>query len=141
MPKKQPRRKSRARGGPVPDLSRRERQIMDVLHRRGEATALEVSERMPSDTTHDSVRVTLRILEKKGHVHHRVEGLAHVYAPVVPRTKARQQAVAKLLETFFPGEPAQAVLSLLHLSGSRLAREDLEEIARWIEEAKAEEES
>lgn len=112
---------------------------MDILHRHGEGTAQEVHERMQADTTRDSVRVTLRILEKKGHVRHRVEGPAHVYAPSVTHGTARRRAVGKLLDTFFAGEPGQAVLSMLDHSAKKLAREDLDEIARWIKEAKAQE--
>jgi len=124
------------------DLSRREREIMDIVYRLGEAGAAEVSAKMRDDPGYDSVRVTLGILEKKGHVKHRRDGRRHVYFPTVPHGKATKSAIRNLLNTFFKGSPSKAVLSLLDMSSKRLSREELDEIATWIDnERKAQDDS
>jgi len=115
------------------DLSRREREIMDIVYRLGEAGASEVASRMRDDPGYDSVRVTLGILEKKGHLKHRQDGRRYVYLPTVPHHKATRGAMRNLLQTFFRGSPSKAVLSLLDMSSSRLSRSELDEIADWIE--------
>ena len=115
------------------DLSRREREIMDIVYRLGEAGASEVCARMRDDPGYDSVRVTLGILERKGHLKHRQDGRRYVYSPTVPHQKATRSAMRNLLQTFFRGSPSKAVLSLLDMSSERLSRSELDEIAEWIE--------
>ena len=113
-------------------LSKRERQIMEVVFRLGEATATEVARLMPKDAGYDSVRVTLRNLEKKGEVTHRRDGRRHVYRPMTPRLKATTKAVRSLVRTFFSGSPSKAILTMLDLSSDRLSPDELREIERWI---------
>ncbi len=107
--------------------------MMDIVYRLGEAGAAEVAAKMRDDPGYDSVRVTLGILEKKGHLKHRQDGRRYVYCPTVPHQKATQGALRNLLRTFFRGSPSKAVLSLLDMSSSRLSRRELDEIAEWIE--------
>jgi predicted transcriptional regulator len=116
------------------DLSRREREMMDILYQLGEAGASEVAAKMRENPGYDSVRVTLGILEKKGHLTHRKDGRRHVYSPTVPHKKATKSALRNLLNTFFRGSPSKAVLSLLDMSSKRLSRDELDEIAEWIEQ-------
>ena len=119
-------------------LSRRERQIMDVIYRRGQATAAEVLEGMPDPPSYSAVRAMLRVLEDKGHVKHQEEGMKYVYAPVVTAGKAKRSAVKHVLETFFDGSAEQAVAALLDVSSSKLTREELDRMAELIEKAKQE---
>jgi BlaI family transcriptional regulator, penicillinase repressor len=119
-------------------LSRRERQIMEILYQRGKASAAEVREAMPEAPGYSAVRAMLRVLEEKGHVRHQEEGLKYVYAPVVAREKAKRSAIKHLLDTFFSGSPEQAVAALLDVSATRLTREELERMAEMIEKAKRE---
>ncbi|HLH16763.1 MAG TPA: BlaI/MecI/CopY family transcriptional regulator [Bryobacteraceae bacterium] len=119
-------------------LSRRERQIMDILYQRGKASAAEVREAMADAPSYSAVRAMLRVLEEKGHVRHQEEGLKYVYAPVVAREKAKRSAVKHLLETFFGGSPEQAVAALLDVSGTKLTQEELDRMAEMIEKAKKE---
>ncbi len=107
--------------------------MMDIVYRLGEAGAAEVAAKMRDDPGYDSVRVTLGILEKKGHLKHRQDGRRYVFSPTVPHQKATQGALRNLLRTFFRGSPSKAVLSLLDMSSSRLSRGELDEIAEWIE--------
>ncbi len=120
-------------------LSRREREIMEILYRLGEASAADVVGRMDPDPGYDSVRVTLGILEKKGHVKHRQEGRRYVYTPTVPHETASRSAIRNVLHTFFRGSPTRAILALLGMS--RLSREELDTIAKWIEEERKSHES
>jgi BlaI family transcriptional regulator, penicillinase repressor len=123
---------------PTPKLSRRERQIMDILYQRGKASAAEVLESMEDPPSYSAVRAMLRILEEKGHVRHETEDLKYVFAPTVPREKAKRSAVKHLLETFFAGSPEQAMAALLDVSSRHLTREELDRMSRMIEEAKRE---
>jgi predicted transcriptional regulator len=120
-------------------LSRREREIMEILYRLGEASAAAVVGRMDPDPGYDSVRVTLGILEKKGHVKHRQDGRRYVYTPKVPHETASRSAIRNVLHTFFRGSPSRAILALLGMS--RLSREELDVIAKWIEEERKSHES
>jgi predicted transcriptional regulator len=120
------------------NLSRRERQIMDILYRRGRVSASEIHEAMPDPPSYSAVRATLRILEEKGHVRHEEEGLRYVYVPTVARSKATRTALKHLLETFFGGSPEKAVAALLDASSSELSQEELDRIARLIEKARKE---
>jgi len=119
-----------------PDLSRRERQIMDVIYRLGEAGAAEVVEHLPDRPAYNSVRVTLGILERKGMVRHRREGTRYVYSPTVPAERARDSALRHVVRTFFRGSPSKAVLTLLDSPSTRLSAEELNELAAWVEAAK-----
>jgi BlaI family penicillinase repressor len=120
-------------------LSRRERQIMEILYQHGKASASEVRELMESAPGYSAVRAMLRVLEEKGHVKHQAEGLKYVYVPTVAREKAKRSAVKHVLDTFFNGSPEQIVAALLDVSSTRLTREELDRMAEMIERAKREE--
>lgn len=117
-------------------LSRRERQIMNALFALEEAAATEVVDHLGEPDAYDSVRVTLGNLEKKGYVKHRREGVRHIYFPAITRQKAQRSAIGHLTRTFFGGSPSRAILAFLDASADRLSDEELEEIARRIEERK-----
>jgi BlaI family penicillinase repressor len=119
-------------------LSRRERQIMDILYQRGKASASEVREAMEAAPGYSAVRAMLRVLEEKGHVKHQAEGLKYVYVPVVARDKAKRSAVKHVMETFFNGSAEQIVAALLDVSSTRLTREELDRMSEMIEAAKKE---
>jgi BlaI family transcriptional regulator, penicillinase repressor len=119
-------------------LSRRERQIMDILYRRGRATAGEVMEELSGDPSYSTVRAQLRVLEDKGHVTHQEEGLRYVYAPAVPRHAARKSALRHLVDTFFDGSAEKAVSALLGGEAARLSDAELERIAAVIAKARKE---
>jgi BlaI family penicillinase repressor len=120
-------------------LSRRERQIMDILYQRGKASAAEVRASMEDAPSYSAVRAMLRVLEEKGHTPHQAEGLKYVYVPVVAREKAKRSAVKHLLDTFFAGKPEQIVAALLDVSSTRLTRDELDRMTEMIEKAKREE--
>jgi predicted transcriptional regulator len=120
-------------------LSRRERQIMDILYQRGKASASDVREAMEDAPGYSAVRAMLRVLEEKGHVKHQAEGLKYVYVPVVAREKAKRSAVKHLLDTFFAGSPEEIVAALLDVSATRLTRQELDRMSEMIEKAKREE--
>jgi predicted transcriptional regulator len=119
----------------VSSLSRRERQIMDILYRQGRATAGEVMEALSGNPTYSTVRTQLRVLEEKGHVRHEEQGLKYVYIPAVPRTAARRSALRHLVETFFDGSAESAVAALLGGEGARLSDEELERIGELVKKA------
>jgi predicted transcriptional regulator len=119
-------------------LSRRERQIMDILYRAGKASAADVLNAMPDPPSYSAVRAMLRVLEEKGHVKHQEEGLKYVYAPVVARDKAKRSAVKHVMETFFNGSAEQIVAALLDVSSTKLTRDELDRMAEMIEKAKKE---
>ena len=119
-------------------LSRRERQIMDVLYQRGKASASEVRAAMPVPPGYSAVRAILRILEEKGHVKHENDRLKYVYTPVVNPDKAKRSAVKHLLDTLFRDAPEQLVAALLDVSSKRLTRKELDRMAVMIEKAKRE---
>jgi len=119
-------------------LSRRERQIMDVIYRFGQATAQEVREHLPDPPSYSAVRALLRVLEDKGHVAHRQDGPRYVYLPTVPREEARRSALRQLLGTFFDGSAEQAVAALLDLSGGHLSDDELDRLSDLIERARQE---
>jgi predicted transcriptional regulator len=120
------------------DLSRRERQIMDILHRSGRATAAEVLDGLPDAPSYSAVRALLRILETKGHIKHEEEGRAYVYLPVVRRTDARQSALSHLLKTFFDNSAEQAVAALLAIKGEKMSAAELNRMSQLIDDAKRE---
>ncbi|HMF08320.1 MAG TPA: BlaI/MecI/CopY family transcriptional regulator [Thermoanaerobaculia bacterium] len=119
-------------------LSRRERQIMEVVYREGQATATDVLARIPDPPSYSAVRAMLRILEQKGHLRHVAEGNRYVYRPTVPADRARRSALKSLLQTFFEGSPEKAVAALLDMSRSELSAGDLDRLSRLIEQAREE---
>jgi predicted transcriptional regulator len=121
-----------------PALSRRERQILDILYRLGRATAAEVMAELPGEPAYSTVRTQLRVLEEKGHVRHEEQGLRYVYAPAVPRHAARKSALRHLVQTFFDGSAEKAVAALLGPEGARLTDEELERIADLVAKARKE---
>ena len=124
--------------GKPPALSRREREIMDIVYGLGSATAAEVLEGMPDPPGYSAVRAMMRILEDKGHLTHRHDGPRYVYTPVVPRSAASQSALRQLVQTFFDGSAPQAAAALLDMSDSRLTSDEAAQLTRLIEKAKRE---
>lgn len=124
--------------GSTAGLTRRERQIMDILYRRGRATAGEVMEDLPGDPHYSTVRTQLRVLEEKGHVSHEEQGLRYIYMPAVPRRAARKSALRHLVDTFFDGSAEQVVAAVLGGEGSKLSEEELDRIAELVAKAKKE---
>jgi BlaI family penicillinase repressor len=120
------------------ELSRRERQIMDVLHARGEATAKEVQEQLVDAPGYSAVRALLRILEEKGHAKHREEGNRYVYLPSVSREKASQSALKRVVSTFFGGSKRLAIAALLEEADAELSAKDLKRLQEIIAQAKKE---
>ena len=118
-------------------LSRRERQIMEIVYRRGEATAAEVLSDLPDPPTYSAVRGLLRILVEKQHLRHREDGPRYVYSPVVTREKARSKAIGDLLDTFFDGSAAQAAAALLGSTRRKLSAEELDELDALIADARS----
>ena len=119
-------------------LSKRERQIMDALYRRGRATAGEIMAALPGSPSSSTVRTQLRVLESKGHVTHEVDGVRFVYAPTLGRGTARRSALKHLVDTFFDGSSAQVVAALLGGSG-RVPAEELDRIEALVRRAREEE--
>jgi predicted transcriptional regulator len=117
-------------------LSRRERQIMDILFRRGRATAAEVMAELPSEPSYSTVRTQLRVLEQKGHARHEDDGVRFVHMPVVARHAARKSALRHVVETFFDGSPEKAMAALMGSEGSKLSGEQLDRIANLIARAR-----
>ena len=126
-----------AKAAPVA-LTKRERQIMDVLYRLGRATVAEVIEQLDGAPGYSTVRTQLGVLERKGHVKHEEEGLRYVYLPTVPRHSARRSALRHLVETFFEGSSTKAVAALLGGEASRLSDEDLARIEELVKSARSE---
>ncbi len=120
-------------------LSRRERQIMDILYQLGRATAAELMNALPGEPSDSTVRTQLRVLESKGHVRHEEEGLKFVYLPVVPRRVVRKSALKHVMNTFFDGSVEKVVAALLGPDGGRLSDEELDRIAGIVAKARAEE--
>ena len=118
------------------DLSRRERQIVDILYSHGRATAAEVQAALPDPPSYSAVRAMLRILEEKGHVRHEQDGPRYVYLPTVARDNAKRSALRHMLKTFFDGSTEQAISALLDDSSARLSDRELDRLARMIEHAR-----
>lgn len=119
-------------------LSRRERQIMDVLYQKGRATAGEVQESLADAPSYSAVRAHLRVLEEKGHIRHEAEGQRYVFAPTVSRERARRSALRHMLDTFFDGSAEEVVTALVDGSAKKLSPEQLERILEIIEQARRE---
>ena len=117
-------------------LSRRERQIMDVVYRLGKATVTDVLERLPDPPSYSAVRALMRILEEKGHLSHEQDGPRYVYLPTVPRDAAQQSALSHMVRTFFGGSAEAAVAALLELPENGLSNGELDRLSRLIEEAR-----
>jgi predicted transcriptional regulator len=117
-------------------LTRRERQIMDVLYRRGRATAAEVMDDISGEPNYSTVRTQLRVLEDKGHVRHEEQGLRYIYLPAVPRRAARKSALKHLIDTFFDGSAEQVVAAVLGGEAARLTDDDLKRIADLVAKAR-----
>ena len=120
-------------------LTKRERQIMDVLYRLGRATAAEIVDGLHGAPGNSTVRTQLRVLERKGHVRHEEEGLRYVYLPTVPRHSARRSALKHLVETFFDGSTTKAVAALLGGEAARVSDEELARIEELVKNARIEE--
>ena len=118
-----------------PQLSRRERQIMEIVYRKGNATAAEVHEGMADRPTYSAVRALLRVLEAKGHLRHRQDGPRYLYSPTVPRDRARRTALQRVVGTFFAGSVTDAVAALLDLQSARLDDDELERLSTLVAEA------
>jgi BlaI family transcriptional regulator, penicillinase repressor len=116
-------------------LSRRERQIMDALHRRGRATAAEVQDALPDAPSYSAVRALLRILEEKGHIKHRREGARYVYVPRASRETARRSALRRVVATFFQGSVTQAMAALLETGDTELSDSELLQLQQMIKQA------
>ncbi|MFL5393379.1 MAG: BlaI/MecI/CopY family transcriptional regulator [Myxococcales bacterium] len=123
---------------PAAKLTRRERQIMDILYRDGEATVAEVVDRLPDPPSYSAVRATINVLEEKGHVRHKQDGPRYVYLPAVPRERARRAALNHLLQTFFDGSAESAVVALLQMTDSTLTPTDFERLATEVRKARQE---
>jgi predicted transcriptional regulator len=121
-----------------PQLSRREREVMDVLYRRGQASVAEVLEELPDPPTYSAVRSILRVLEEKGHITHREDGPRYVYLPSVGRDRARRAALDHLVETFFDGSAEDALAALLRRSDLDLSETQVKRLAREIRMAREE---
>ena len=119
-------------------LSRRERQIMDIVYRRGEVSVREVLEELPDAPSYSSVRALIRILEEKGHLAHREDGVRYLFSATVPRDEARESALRRVMSTFFENSAEKAVAALLDLSGEPLSHEELDRLVARIEQAKEE---
>ena len=111
---------------------------MDIVFARGEASVAEVVERMPDQPGYNTVRNTMAILERKGHLRHRLDGQRYLYAPANPMDDAKRSALHHLLDTFFNGSPSEAVLALLGSPGQPLTKADLDDIAAFVERARSE---
>ena len=119
-------------------LTRREREIMDVLHKRGRATAQEVQDDLAEPPSYSAVRTFLRLLEERGHVRHVQEGPRYVYMPTVERRAAQRSALAHLVDTFFDGSVEDAVATLVESSKPKLSTQELDRIAALLAKAKKE---
>jgi predicted transcriptional regulator len=122
----------------VKDLSRRERQIMDIIYSLGEATVTQVRDGIEDPPSYSAVRALLRILEEKGHLQHRHDGPRYVFSPTMNRNRARRSALQRILKVFFDGSTEKAVSALLDLSDGDLSEEDYDRLLGLIEKARRE---
>src|SRR5580698_7675958 len=113
-------------------LGRRERQIVEVLYRLGKASVAEVLAQLPDPPSYSAVRGMLALLEEKGHVRHKRDGMRYVYAPVIAASKARQSALRQLVSTFFEGSPLAAAAALLEMAGQKLSAEERDQLSALI---------
>jgi len=127
-----------AKTGPADEFGRRERQIMDIVHRFGSASVAEVRGALPDPPTYSSVRSMLGLLEQKGYLAHEARGLRYVYRATVSRAVARRSALRHLVRTFFDGSAPEAAASLLELSDTKLSPGDAARLAKLIDKARSE---
>ena len=118
------------------DLSRRERQIVDILYANGRATAADVQAALPEPPSYSAVRAMLRILEEKGHVRHEQDGPRYVYVPTVARDNAKRSALRHVLQTFFGGSAEQAISALLDDGAAKLSDKELDRLEKLINQAR-----
>lgn len=118
------------------DLSRRERQIMDVVYERGRVTVADVMAALPEPPSYSAVRALLRILEEKGHLRHQQDGPRYVYQATVPRDQARRSALRRLVRTFFDGSATLAAAALIDLEAARLSDDELERLENQVAQAR-----
>jgi predicted transcriptional regulator len=119
-------------------LSRRERQIMEIVYRLGSATVADVLKEMPDEVSYSTVRAQLRILEEKGHLRHEEKDLRYVYMPVVAREKARRSALRNVIDTFFDGSAEAVVAALIDRNSAKLSKDELDRLSALIEKARKE---
>ena len=119
-------------------LSRRERQIMDIIYQRSQATAAEVMENLPDPPSYSAVRALLRVLEEKGHVRHKQDGPRYVFMPTVPRDRAQKSALRQVVGTFFEDSTEQAVAALLDMTAKDMSDAELDRLAEVIEQSRKE---
>jgi BlaI family transcriptional regulator, penicillinase repressor len=120
----------------TPHFTRRERQIMDIIYARNEATAAEVEQALPDGPSYSAVRALLRVLEEKGFLKHRQDGLRYVYLPTEPREKASRSALKNVLKTFFEGSLANAVSSLVDARDGKISPEELKRLEAIVKNAR-----
>jgi len=121
-----------------PSLSRREREIMDILYKAGRATAADVMNQLSGEPHYSTVRTQLRVLEGKGYVRHEEENLRYVYTPAVEQREVGRSALRQLIDAFYDGSMENVVDALLGLEGSRLSQKKLDRIAAMVEKARKE---
>ncbi|MEI9953539.1 MAG: BlaI/MecI/CopY family transcriptional regulator [Pseudomonadota bacterium] len=121
-----------------PPLTRREREIMDIVYRLGRASAQEVLDNLADAPSYSAVRALLRLLEERAHVRHVEEGGRYVFLPAVPRAEARRKALSHVVSTFFGGSVEQAMLTLVESSRSKLSADELDRLAEIVEQARQE---
>ncbi len=119
-------------------LSRRERQIMDIIYQHGEASVAEVLENMPDPPSYSAVRAMVRILEEKGHLKHRVDGTKFIFKPTLPTENAKRSVLSHLVQTYFDGSVEQVVAALLDSSSTELSGLELDRLSQLIQEARKE---
>jgi predicted transcriptional regulator len=122
----------------ITHLSRRERQIMDIIYQQGEATVTEVRNYLPDPPSYSSVRALLSVLKKKGYLKHKEQGRRYIYYPTVALDRVKRSALKHLMETFFDDSAERVMAALLNIRGVELSEKELERMARLIEEAKKE---
>lgn len=119
-------------------LSRRERQIMDIIYSRGQATANEVMENLSDPPSYSAVRALLRVLEEKGHLRHTLDGQRYVYSPTIARERVQHSALRRVLQTFFDNSAEGAVAALLDITHERLSDDELERMEKLIKQTRRE---
>ena len=120
------------------NLSRRERQIMDIVYEKNEATVAQVLEKLPDPPSYSAVRALLRVLEEKGHLKHKQEGPRYIYSPTLPREKARQNALKHVMKTFFDNSTEDIVAALLDLAEEDLSEQEYRRLSELIKKAQKE---
>jgi len=120
------------------NLSRRERQIMDIVYELNEVTVAQVLEKIPNPPSYSTIRALLRVLEEKGHLIHKQEGPRYIYSPTLPREQARQKVLKHVMRTFFDNSTEDAVAALLNISEDNLSEQDYKRLSELIKKARSE---